>query len=605
MQYKKSIPIFAISCIISYIFMYGFYLLMSSGLPDKTLYLQLRRYIPNAILIGISIVLWKKSGFSWFNLCPYAIISLSWAIVYPLSYWLTFHKSTNFIDNHFDISFAAYIFVFITCLHLLLSYGSHTVKQQKLSTSVMATIQTLLVILPIIQILYYYMYQNPITENACMALLQTNTAEAHEYLMQTLGYTGIISIIFLLVLIFATFLFCNKVSFSNSSVSKKIKIITSILFLSSGIYSSNIFKETGAMDVLHNAQEYYANAQLFNTFHEQQVQNLSVIPPQNFFSQPSTIIMIIGESASSDYMSAYHQTTHDTTPWMRTMSKKSDFILFRHTYTTFIQTVASLERALTEKNQYNNIDFNKAITVIDIAKKAGYHTYWFSNQGTISSADTPITLVAKTADHSTWIEDELANSDHQRYDGDLLPYLKQVNPNQNNFIVIHIMGSHDNYINRYPSQFTRWGEPGKFNFVINYENSIAYTDWLLQQIYDYGKQNLNLQVMLYFSDHGADPLKVRNPDRSTFVAHHIPMFLYLSKSYRQLYPQTYATLRRHENSYFTNDLIYELVCGILNITSNHYDATNSLASNTYKYTRDTLVTEGGKVKLTDDDDWQK
>ena len=35
-----------------------------------------------------------------------------------------------------------------------------------------------------------------------------------------------------------------------------------------------------------------------------------------------------------------------------------------------------------------------------------------------------------------------------------------------------------------------------------YANSQLYTDWLLQQIYTYGKDNLNLQAMVYFSDHG-------------------------------------------------------------------------------------------------------
>ena len=29
-----------------------------------------------------------------------------------------------------------------------------------------------------------------------------------------------------------------------------------------------------------------------------------------------------------------------------------------------------------------------------------------------------------------------------------------------------------------------------------------YTDWLLQQIYNYGKDKLNLQAMVYFSDQG-------------------------------------------------------------------------------------------------------
>ncbi len=58
------------------------------------------------------------------------------------------------------------------------------------------------------------------------------------------------------------------------------------------------------------------------------------------------------------------------------------------------------------------------------------------------------------------------------------------------------------------------------------------------------------------------------------------MFVYVSNEYRSLYPQTVATLTAHENSYFTNDLMYELIGGLLNVQSNRLDISNSLASPT-------------------------
>lgn len=103
-----------------------------------------------------------------------------------------------------------------------------------------------------------------------------------------------------------------------------------------------------------------------------------------------------------------------------------NFILFNHAYTSRCQTVPALERALTEKNQYNNKEFNQSVTVIDIAKKAGYETYWFSNQGYISDADTPITMVAKTADHAEWLSEDKNLRGKYQYDGDLLNCLKKV-----------------------------------------------------------------------------------------------------------------------------------------------------------------------------------
>ncbi|MGE1061040.1 phosphoethanolamine transferase [Megasphaera paucivorans] len=600
MKKHKFLITFIMAAIISYILMYGFYLSMSVGLPYKTLFLQMRRYIPNAMVIGIVFSLWQQSKIPWKKISPHIVVFLAWAVVYPLSYWITFHQNTNFIDNHFDISFASYIFVFTTTLRLLLHTFSITTIQRRMSTLTISMLHTLLMVLPVLQIIYFVNYHSPITEAACMAMLQTNALEAHEYILQNVGYSGILMIIILFIILLFLFMWGNYVKIHTVKPIKKTILISVIILLASGIYSCQIFRETGIMDVLHNAQDYFDNAQKFNAYHKNNFNTLIVTPTTPEFSQPSTIIMVIGESASKDYCSAYGYSRHDTTPWLRTMSSQPGFILFKHAYTSWGQTVPALERALTEKNQYNNLDFNQCITMLDIAKKAGYTTYWISNQGTISNADTPITLVAKTADHSAWIEDELANSDHQRYDGDLLPYLKRIDPKENNFVVIHIMGSHDSYDNRYPRDFTKWPSETGRNSVTEYDNSIAYTDWFLEQVYMYGKDNLNLQAMLYFSDHGADPQHRRHPDYAPFEGLRIPMFLYLSPEYCKLYPITSSVLQNHADTYFTNDLMYELMCGVFHIKSNHYDETNSLSSTNYKYTRDMLTTELGKINLTED-----
>ena len=49
--------------------------------------------------------------------------------------------------------------------------------------------------------------------------------------------------------------------------------------------------------------------------------------------------------------------------------------------------------------------------------------------------------------------------------------------------------------------------------------------------------------------------------------------------------------------YFTDDLIYELVCGLLDVKSNCYDELNSLASDNYQFTRDNLLTNEGRIHI--------
>ncbi len=604
---RSAITILGLALLI-YVFLYGFYLSLSVGIPSKTVYLQSRRYIPCALAASFAVALWRTGGLSARNLWPHTAVSLAWILTYPLSYWIPYHLNTNFIDNHHDIAIGAYLFCFMVCFHLLLL---RYLSNRRLTGYIMGVLQTLLLVLPIIQVLYFAAYGTPVSPAACLALLQTNTSEAREFVMQYIGYSGISFILFLFAVLLYVLIRGNMIRVSPSAGSerkqpvlygRKMLAVTILLFLASGFYGFFRLPRTGALDALYNAKDYLDNANLFNELHVRNLAGLEVVPPSVHPDKPHSVIMVIGESASRYFMSAYRKTERDNSPWMRMRSSDKDFILFRHAYTSWGQTVPALERALTEKNQYNTKEFHDSLTVIDLAKKAGYETWWFSGQGTIDTADTPVTLVAKTADHSYWLEDTLLGTDQKKYDGDLLPYLEKVDPSKNNFIVFHIMGSHDNFINRYPPEFTRWKDPKAELRMDEYDNSLAYTDWFLERVYAFGVKNLNLQAMLYFSDHGLNPIRKRHPELSDFISLRVPLFLYLSPEYQKLYPETAVCLRAHADSYFTNDLIYEMVAGLLNIKSNHYDETNSLASPLYKYTPDTLTTCLGEKRLSEDTD---
>jgi heptose-I-phosphate ethanolaminephosphotransferase len=190
---------------------------------------------------------------------------------------------------------------------------------------------------------------------------------------------------------------------------------------------------------------------------KERLKDLQVTPQKPVFDKPSTILLIIGESESRDYMSAFSECEYDTTPWLKAKKEDPHFLLFPNSYSCIAHTVSCLERALTEFNQYNDKQFYTSCSIIDIAHKAGYTTSWYSNQGHLGCADTPVTLVANTSQTAKWTKQNL---NQVQYDEALLEYLEEVNPQKNNFVVIHLKGNHFNFINRYPSQFTKWGTPG-------------------------------------------------------------------------------------------------------------------------------------------------
>lgn len=572
----------------------------------------MRRFIPCSLSIIITIFLWNKANLKLSSLLSNCFIGLSWMIVYPLCYWLTYHKNTINIDNHFDIAFAAYLFSFLGCFRILLLYINNY-KYEKFYTIFFAFIQTICLIIPILQLWYFFTYNSVITPAAALAFLQTNPHEMQEYILQNIGYSGIFVIILTLIFLIISLSYLNNMKISgythnpyttNHSILPIIKnkffITTLIVFISISMYSQSILMRTGVLSSYVYANDYLKSSQKFDLYHSSNFRSLSVSPTSPSFFKPSTIIVVIGESANRDFFSAYHNLDHDTTPWLRQSLEQDNFLLFRHAYASWGQTVPSLERALTEKNQYNDKEFNQSVSIIDIAKKAGYKTYWFSNQGTMSDADTPITLIAKTADTSFWLEDTLANSNNVKYDGDLVPYLQMLNPADNNFVVFHLHGSHENYFNRYPASFNKFGTDNERDPVLTYYNSLSYSDYVMNQIFDYSTKNLNLQSMVYFSDHGSDPYRKRHPDQTGFRSLRIPLFIYVSDEYKTLYPQTFSTMKKHSSLYFTNDLIYEAICGLLQIKSDRYLPENSILDSSYKFTRETLTTNLGKLKLTED-----
>lgn len=584
----------------------------SIGAENYRILLNSRRYFIVAIVVTISIFFWQKIDLKNKQLLPYIIIGISWLLIHNLTSFISYRNVVTNLNNYMDIAFSGYIFSFLVLLRILVFCLAR--KDTKFIDFIFACIQFIVIFIPLAELLYFLYYGTTISTAAGIAILQTNPNEAKEFLLQNIGLLGIAGICVTLFFIIAFFMYQNSkvkhriygFSFQKGLTSKNMLMIF-ILLVGIGAYLPKCWAGTGVAHSMLGAKHYLDDAREFTTYHTEQLNNLSVTPNLPQFDKPSTIILVIGESAGRNFMSVYGYQANDTTPWLRDSVENTpgNFLRFNHAYSSYGSTMQALERALTEKNQYNDKEFSKSLTLLDLAKKAGYKTYWFSNQSVKNTADNPVQLVARTADVTRWVDDEPDARNRINYDGDLLPFLRDVNPNENNFIVIHVMGSHELTIHRFPPEFTRFGEEGVFDLVSNYEDSMAYDDWVLQQIFLYAQKNLNLQAMVFFSDHGANPYRKRVADNIPFINFRIPLIIYLSDEYKKLYPETTNVLISHEDQYFTNDLMYELVGGILNIKSDHLNEKNNFADPSYQYTRETLKTDLGRKSLTEDLDENK
>ncbi len=586
--------------IILYIGCFVYYLKVSHGLGHKAEYLQLRRFFPCAVLAVLPIYL-AELPLTAPQFITTFLTGLLWIITYPLFYYLTYKKISSDFGFHLDIVFGLYIISWLTSIKVLIINFNIAPFA---GLFIISSIEFIIFLIPVIQWIYYYLYHSCITEDAIIMIQETDYNEIIEFFKQFSVLFNIL-ILALLISIYSIFTISNLTfDHLNLNIIQLSIIIAITIFLTyylwkngSNAKKQGVFVRTGIIELFLDVKDYIKTTTLYRSNMQERIKDLTVTPSKPLFDNPSTIILVIGESESRDYMSAFTDYPKETTPWLSANKNNNNFILFPNAYSCEPNTVRCLERALTEFNQYNDKQFYTSCSIIDIAHKAGYTTYWYSNQGHLGSVDTPITLVANTANTAKWTKQNL---NQQQYDGSLLEYLKEVDPTKNNFVVFHLMGNHFNFINRYPQNFAKFSKPNQYDLIPNYIDSIRYTDFVLQNIWEYAKKHLNLQAMLYFSDHATIPDKRRSPNFDGFGTVRIPMFTYFSDEYIGKYPETYKTLLGNKKQYFTNDLVYDLMCGIFNIKSNHYDETNSFASPLYKYTQETLKTNLGKISLKDD-----
>ncbi|MDD6698419.1 MAG: phosphoethanolamine transferase [Veillonellaceae bacterium] len=523
---------------------------------------------------------------------------LGWATAFPLLYTWTYNSVWYQSLICFDAVIGTAIWVFLTGLTGVLAKA----PGRKVWAALLAVLDFLFLAVPFIQYAYYCIVWHCLSPASLMALYLTNWRESIDFIESNVGVIPACIIIagFIIFLALAARVNCAFLK-KMAPTRTDTRFGTSLLLVLLGAEALLYYLPQSSFgELVTDVTTYVEQTQSYGNGHDERYESLDIDGTQTLPARtPGTVIVVIGESASRDYMHAFTPDfPYKDTPWLDSQLGNPDFNVFTNAYSSWSQTVPVLQRALTEQSQYNDKEFFESTSIIDVAKKSGYTTYWFSNQGRYGQYDSAITLVAKTADRAEWTDDSYNFSD--KYDDTLLWYLTQVDPNTNNFIVLHIMGSHIYYNNRYPTEFNQWHGDSEVSSPESYANSIHYTDYILSQVFDYAQKNLNLRAMVYFSDHGENLEISHNPDVFSYDMVRIPMFIYLSPEYQQVLPGRTRAIRYHRSRYFTNDMLYDTISGLLNAPSSRYMEAQDLTSPNYAYMRANLTTMLGQQTLTDD-----
>jgi len=454
---------------------------------------------------------------------------------------------------------------------------------------------------------YYFLSGHLLTSSIVLTLFQTNLHEAVSYLKNDNPVLWGVSfaVVFSIAGIYIYQLNRTADKVLNKELAPGFTVVLLAAIILCGTKGVAKVRYASVTSLIKQTSQSLEQYKEYTNAKRRREENLKELIHLSVDSQKSgTFVLVIGESESRDHMHAYGYQ-RETTPWLDQAVSQPENILFTHAYSNHTHTVPTLTYALTEKNQYNAVPLEKAYSIIEVAKAAGYRTYWISNQVKYGAYDTPIAAIASSADQEIWINGNSGYTTWTNYnDGELANKLRQIkfDSQKNNLVIIHLMGSHTDYQERYPKKQEKFSVKDKKTRRINsYDNTVFYTDAVLHQIYDIMRARDEFQGMVYCSDHGEDMQHSHEVTKFTWSMARIPFVVFLSQNYCQRNPATFQNLVKHKEDYWTNDLLYDVLIDLMGIQNLHgREETKDIASDQYFLPLEQGKTCHGTKSLADD-----
>lgn len=544
--------------------------------------------------------LFKKSFLKKYALWALGI-PLLWTVVFTFAYAFAGLPEKKHLGDYYMVSALAFSLPYIS-----MAWTARIKRGRTLWMVIQGTAAGLMVIIPLIYLGYYFLFGGEMDMFAMMAVLSTHVTEVEAFI-QTVGSPVMAAGAGLLTA--AVFSACilgvrrvmqsaagEVLIFRGNSMRFRILLVfLSVLFTGGFIRMMlHVFPYSIYKSLNSRGSEFQMLQQLDQNL-DRNVKNMHLLIPDN--GGEGTHIVVIGESADRDHMKAFTgDYPYQTTPWLSSMAGTPDFAMGYKAYSSFPNTLMSLSYALTSANQYGDMSLEHVVSLVDAVRAAGYETDWISFKNRSSLSTAAVTMIAERSDHSYW---------EQNPDGYALEVIKKLPPSKKRVIFINIAGSHYTYLSRVPlAERDRLGISSEDPYY-DYDLTIAYTDQVLKDIFNYARENMNLQSMTYFSDHGENMKHYHTASPFFFDMVHIPFFVYLSPDYQLSHPGLMETLKSHEHRVFTNDLVFDTLSGILGAQTNFYQASYDFSSPVYAVTADQAMTLAGKRHISEDPDFSK
>ena len=328
--------------------------------------------------------------------------------------------------------------------------------------------------------------------------------------------------------------------------------------------------------------------------------------------QPLTknVVLIIGESYNKHHSQLYGYQ-HETTPRQVIRAKQSDLYVFKDAVTPFNLTSDVF------KNMFSTNDLSKHQSWTDyplftqVFHKAGYNVTFITNQYVKGQGNEFFDFSGGMFLNNAKIElTQFNHRNRYQYSDDirLLQELDSIRryEKENNLTIIHLMGQHFYYRNRFPydaavfslSDYSRNDISEKEKQIIaDYDNATRYNDYVVDEIIKrYERENA---IVIYLADHGEecyDGLKVsgrvHSPMLSPLVVKNefqIPLWIWCSKDFRENNKVIVSNISKAVQKPFFSDDLPHMLLSIGGIECNYYHSENDILNPNYKIGKKRLL----------------
>lgn len=487
----------------------------------------------------------------------------------------------HFIRNISVVSLifkAIYLYVTVT-LFFVGVFGICVLISSKLAKYIIYFIGVISALLFFIDISLLINFRTLINRQTIQILFESNRAESIEFLKQYFDIRiVIICIVVILLMCLSKFIVIRF----------NLKVLKVILFLSiiQLIIYKPIFRAIPFTRLFFSLQNSYRNIKVYNNIANKISNDVNITEINNKLID--NVVIIIGESTSRNHMNLYGYV-QENNPLLksRNLYKYTD-IISPHSH-----TLAVLKKVLTFYNTESDKEWFEYSNIIDIMQKAGYETYWISNQETMGDTGNIAAALGRRSKNVIFNEIRDTSEIQNKFDYDIVKKSQSfVDFKSKNFIVYHLLGTHYLYKYRYPKEFSKFSpenysdglEKNKRQYIAEYDNAVLYNDYVINEIIKMYENKES--IVIYFSDHGEEVNDFRD-----FIGHtesnlsrymiEIPFIIYTSDKFIQNYPQKVEQIKKSLNRpYMTDDVIHTIL-DIADIKTIEFDETRSIINDKF------------------------